>query len=66
MPKSILVDSKKVRKSGQIQIPPIPVNQYTADPTREVPDAFPDEFSGAPCFAASRVSNDTHSSAATR
>ena len=35
MPKSILVDPKKVRKAGQIQIPPISVNSYTADPKKE-------------------------------
>jgi 2-oxoisovalerate dehydrogenase E1 component len=35
MPKSIVVDPKKVRKAGQIQIPPIPVNQYVPDPKKE-------------------------------
>jgi len=35
MPKSIVVDPNKVRKAGQIEIPPIPVNQYAADPKKE-------------------------------
>jgi 2-oxoisovalerate dehydrogenase E1 component len=35
MPKSIVVDPKTVRKSGKIEIPPIPVNQYVPDPAKE-------------------------------
>ena len=36
MPKSISVDPKKVRKAGEIVLPPIPINSYQADPQREV------------------------------
>ena len=36
MPKSIIVDPKAVRKSGEIEIPPIPINQYASDPAKEV------------------------------
>jgi 2-oxoisovalerate dehydrogenase E1 component len=35
MPKSIVVDPRNVRKSGKIEIPPIPINQYTIDPAKE-------------------------------
>jgi 2-oxoisovalerate dehydrogenase E1 component len=35
MPKSIVVDPKSVRKSGKIEIPPIPINQYVSDPAKE-------------------------------
>jgi 2-oxoisovalerate dehydrogenase E1 component len=35
MPKSIVVDPKTARKSGKIEIPPIPVNQYQPDPVKE-------------------------------
>jgi len=35
MPKSIVVDPRNVRKSGKIEIPPIPINQYTSDPAKE-------------------------------
>ena len=35
MPKSIVVDPKNVRKSGKIEIPPIPVNRYVSDPAKE-------------------------------
>jgi 2-oxoisovalerate dehydrogenase E1 component len=35
MPRSIVVDPNKVRKAGQIEIPPIPVNQYAPDPKKE-------------------------------
>ena len=35
MPKSIVIDPKVVRKPGKIEIPPIMVNQYAADPKKE-------------------------------
>jgi len=35
MPKSIVVDPKKIRKSGTIEIPAIPVNSYVTDPKKE-------------------------------
>jgi 2-oxoisovalerate dehydrogenase E1 component len=35
MPKSIVVDPRNVRKSGKIEIPPIPINQYVGDPAKE-------------------------------
>ena len=34
MPKSIVVDPKTARKSGKIEIPPIPINQYVSDPAK--------------------------------
>ncbi len=36
MPKSIIVDPNKVRKSGEIVCPPIPINSYRADPQSEI------------------------------
>jgi 2-oxoisovalerate dehydrogenase E1 component len=35
MPKSILVDPRKVRKPGTLEIPVIPLNQYRSDPAAE-------------------------------
>jgi len=35
MPKSIVIDPKVVRKAGKIELPPIMVNQYAADPKKE-------------------------------
>jgi 2-oxoisovalerate dehydrogenase E1 component len=36
MPKSIVVDPRVVRKPGKIEFAPIPVNQYAAEPGREL------------------------------
>ena len=36
MPKSIIVDPKKVRKTGEIGLPSIPINSYQPDPAKEL------------------------------